>query len=180
MKRFLFLPCFLLSACAGLPSTVRDVPTEQVSYDQVNNDIDRYKDVSVRWGGVIIDVENEEHTSLVQVLFHPLDFTGRPRLNKRSEGRFVIKSSEFLDPAVFSSDREITVAGVIEGHIERTVGNRTIQVPMLSAIAIYLWPNHYNRYYNYPGYGPYPLYGYPVYPGYYPYFWRGYYGPYYW
>lgn len=180
MKRFLLISCLLLSACTGLPSAVRNVSTVPASYDQVKRDIDHYKGVAVRWGGVIIDVENEEHASLVQVLFHPLDFSGRPRLNKPGEGRFVIKSAEFLDPAVYSRDREITVAGVIEGNIERTVGNRTIEVPLLSATAIYLWPNYYNPYYDYRGYGPYPFYGYPIYPGYYPYFWRGYYGPYLW
>jgi len=177
MKLYLLLPCLLLSACAGLPSAVRDAPAVDVSYNQVSRDINNYKDVSVRWGGVIIDVENEEHSSLMQVLFYPLDFSGRPQLNKPGEGRFVIKSPEFLDPAVYSKDKEITVAGVIEGDIERTVGKRTIQVPLLSATAIYLWPTYYD-YYDYRGYGPSPYFGYP---GYYPFYWGGYYyGPYRW
>ena len=175
MKPYLLLPCLLLSACAGLPSAVRDAPAVDVSYYQASRDINSYKDVSVRWGGVIIDVENEEHSSLVQVLFHPLDYNGRPQLNKPGEGRFVVKSTEFLDPAVYAKDKEITVAGVIKGDIERTVGKRIIQVPLLSATAIYLWPIYQNQY-DYRGYGPYPYFGYPGYP-----FYRGgYFGPYGW
>lgn len=175
MRPYLLLSCLLLSACAGLPSAVRDAPAVDVSYYQANRDIHSYKDAPVRWGGVIIDVENEAHSSLIQVLSYPLDYSGRPQLHKPGEGRFVIKSPEFLDPAVYAKDKEITVAGVIEGDIERTVGKRMIRVPLLSATAIYLWPV-YHDHYDYRSYGPYPYFGYP---GYYPFYRGGFYGPYY-
>lgn len=185
MRPYLLLLSLLLGACAGLPPAIRDVAIVDVSYRQAGRDINNYKDVSVRWGGVIIDVENEEHSSLVQVLFYPLDYSGRPQLNKSSEGRFVVKSPEFLDPAVYTKDKEITVAGVIKGDIERTVGKKIIRVPLLSATAIHLWPIYYEHY-GYRGYGPYPYFGYPGYP-FYPggYYWGGYYrggyyGPYGW
>ena len=74
MKSYLILPCLLLSACAGLPPTIGNAPAIQLSYNQVSRDINSYKDVPVRWGGVIIDVENEERSSLMQILFHPLDY----------------------------------------------------------------------------------------------------------
>jgi outer membrane lipoprotein len=171
---------FLLNGCTSLPPAVRDYPVREVSYQVVSQNIEAYKDVPVRWGGAIIDVENEKDFSLVQVLFYPLDHKGYPQINQKSEGRFVIESSEFLDPAVYAKDTEITVAGMLKGDIERTIGNKTIRVPLISATAIYLWPKDYR--YNY--YGP-GRYGYPPSPyfGYYgyPFFFRGYYGPYrYW
>lgn len=176
MKSYRLLLCLLLSACAGLPQAVREAPVMDVSYYQVSHDINTYKDAPVRWGGVIIDVENQEHFSLMQVLYHPLDYSGRPQLHKTGEGRFVVKSVEFLDPAVYAKDKEITVAGVIQGDIERTVGKRIIQVPLLSATAIHLWPV-YPNYYNYRDYGPYPYYF--GYPGFSPFYRGGFYGPYY-
>ncbi|SDY04042.1 Slp family lipoprotein [Nitrosomonas sp. Nm58] len=158
----------LVSGCTSLPPAIRDFPFIQVPYQAANQDISAYKDVPVRWGGVIIDVENEKDFSLVQVLFYPIDYKGYPQLNKKNEGRFVIESSDFLDPAAYTKDTEITVAGTIKGDIERTIGNKTIRVPLISATAIYLWPKDYR--YNY----------YPYYYGN-PYFYRGYYGPYrYW
>ncbi|MEK7771676.1 MAG: Slp family lipoprotein [Pseudomonadota bacterium] len=175
MRPYLLLSCLLVSACAGLPSAVRDAPAVDVSYYQASRDIHSYKDAPVRWGGVIIDVENEAHSSLIQVLSYPLDYSGRPQLHKPGEGRFVIKSPEFLDPAVYAKDKEITVAGVIGGDIERTVGKRMIRVPLLSATAIYLWPV-YHDHYDYRSYGPSPYFGYP---GYYPFYRGGFYGPYY-
>lgn len=169
---YILLSSFLLSACAGLPPAVEHAPAVQIGYEQANSDITQYQGTPVRWGGVIIDVENEENASLVQVVFYPLDFSGRPQLHKTGEGRFVVKSAEFLDPAVYAKDKEITVAGVISGKIELTVGKRTIHVPLISATAIHLWPpQSYDARY----YGPYPYHGYP---GFAPIYRGGFYGPY--
>jgi outer membrane lipoprotein len=170
-----------LSACAGLPAAVKNVPVSNLSYKQVSADPNNYKDTPVRWGGVIIDVENEENQTLVQVLSYPLDYSGRPRTTKQSEGRFVVKSAEFLDPAVYKKDREITVAGVLEGDIERKIGKKTVRLPLLSSTAIYLWPVYQaNPYgYGYGGYGGWgvsPYYGYGYYGS--PFYWGGYYRPY--
>jgi outer membrane lipoprotein len=152
----------LLSACTGLPPAIENAPAEKLSYGEVNLDINRYQDAPVRWGGVIIDVENQAQSSLMQVVFYPLGFDGRPQLYKLGEGRFVIKSPEFLDPAVYTKNKEVTVAGTITGNIERRVGKRVVRVPLVSATAIHLWPpyvNNYNPYY----YNPYPAFPRPLY-----------------
>ena len=96
MKPYLLLSCLLLSACAGLPPAIENAPAVQLSYNQVSRDINSYKDAPVRWGGVIIDVENEAQSSLMQVVFYPLDYSGRPLLHKAGEGRFVVKSPNSL------------------------------------------------------------------------------------
>ncbi|MGH8685383.1 MAG: Slp family lipoprotein, partial [Nitrosospira sp.] len=90
------------------------MPVTNVTYSQASPNLSTYKETSVRWGGVIVDVENEENFTLLQVLSYPLNSYGRPQLNKQTEGRFVIKSTEFLDPAVYAKDKEITVAGTIK------------------------------------------------------------------
>ena len=111
------------------------------------------------------------------MLYYPLNNYGRPQLDKPNKGRFVIKSSEFVDPAAYKKDEEITVAGILKGDIERTVGNKTLSLPLISAKVMYLWPAYVGGYYyGYPYYGyGYPYYGYY---GYYPYSWGGYYWPY--
>lgn len=181
MRRYLLSICLLLGACSGLPERVRGVPVTDVTYSQASPNLNSYKETSVRWGGVIVDVENEENFTLLQVLSYPLNSYGRPQLNKQTEGRFVIKSAEFLDPAVYAKDKEITVAGTIKGDIERTIGKKTVRLPLISSTAIYLWPVYYRNDpyfgYGYRGYGGYgygfsPYFGY----GYSPY-WGGYYGP---
>jgi outer membrane lipoprotein len=178
MKRHLLAICIaLLSACSNLPPAIEDPPLYDISYSQATQDITHFKEAPVRWGGVIIDVENEQNFSLVQVLYYPLNNYGRPRLDKSSKGRFLFKSAEFLDPAVYKKDTEITVAGTLKGDIQRSVGNKTFRMPLISATVIHLWPPYVpDNYYGYGGYGyGYPYYGYY---GYYPYYWGRYYYPY--
>jgi len=157
MKPYLFLSCLLLGACTSMPQAMKDARVVDISYAVASQNIDSYKDVPVRWGGIIIDVENEENFSLVQALFYPLNYFGRPKLNGLYGDRFVIKSTEFLDPVIYAKGREITVVGTLNGDIERTVGKRIIRVPLILSTAIYLWPKHYhNDYYSYVyGYRPY-------------------------
>ena len=172
----LFICISLLSACSNLPPAIDDPPLYDISYSQATQDIAHFKESPVRWGGVVIDVENEQNFSLVQVLYYPLNNYGRPRLDKPNKGRFLFKSAEFLDPTVYKKDTEITVAGTLKGDIQRSVGNKTLRLPLISATVIHLWPPYvpYN-YYGYGGYG----YGYPYYGYYgYPYYWGGYYYPY--
>jgi outer membrane lipoprotein len=182
MKRHLLLISILLflGACSNLPPAIEEPPLYDISYNEAVRNIAQFKDAPVRWGGEIIDVENEQNFSLVQVLYYPLNSYGRPRIDKPNGGRFLIKSSEFLDPAVYTKDTDITVAGTLQGDAERKVGNKSLRLPIILAKVIHLWPaNIYSNYYGY-GYG-YPYYGYYGYYGYYPYapyYWGGYYWPY--
>ena len=180
MRRHLLLIFIsLVSACSNLPPAIEDPPLYDISYSQAIRNISQFKEAPVRWGGVVIDVENEQNFSLVQILYYPLNSYGRPRLDKQNEGRFLIKSPQFLDPAVYTKDTEITVAGTLKGDIERKVGNKTLRLPLISSTVIYLWPDYVpGNYYGYGGYGGFG-YGYPYY-GYfgYPYYWSGYYWPY--
>jgi len=149
MRIYLIFVYLLLSACATLPPAFEDAQVTDISYLQVSVDLDSYKNTSVRWGGVIVDVENDENFSLMQVLFYPLDYYGRPELDKPSEGRFAIKSAKFLDPMDYLADREIIAVGVIDGEIERTIDNKRLRMPLITSEAIHLWPvNFRGNYYG--------------------------------
>ena len=107
-----------------MPKAIQNMNVVDVTYAQVSQHIDSHKNISVRWGGIIIDVENEEDFSLVQVLFYPLNYSGRPQLNEPHGGRFVIRSTKFLDPVIYAKDKEISVVGTLYGDIKRTVGKK--------------------------------------------------------
>ena len=158
MKIYLFLLCLFLGACTGLPKSMRDTNVTNVTYTQASQNIDSHKDVLIRWGGIVIDVENEENFSLVQIMFYPLSYSGRPQPDKLSGGRFVIKSNEFLDPVIYAKNMEITVVGTLNGKIQRIVGKKTIKVPLIQSTTIHLWPKGQDSYYGhgpyYGGYGP--------------------------
>ncbi len=173
MKKYFVAICLLLNACSNLPPAIKNPPLYDISYTQAIQQITGYKYAMVRWGGVIINVENEQDFSLVEVLYYPLDNKGRPQTDQSHEGRFLIKSPEFLDPVVYSKNTEITVAGTLIGDIERTIGNKELRLPLVSATTIHLWPVYvYDNYYDYYG-----GFGYDYYYGGYPYYWMGYYWP---
>jgi outer membrane lipoprotein len=182
MKYFLLIASFLLGACSNLPPAIEDPPAFDLSYQEALTNISKYKNAPVRWGGTIVQVENEPTFSAIQVLLYPLGHYGYPDLDEQNQGRFVFKSPEFLDPAVYKKDAAITVAGILEGDTERTIGNKTLRIPLVAAKYIHLWPqqDYYPYYGGYGGFG----YGSGFYPyggfyGYSPYYWGGGYRPYY-
>jgi len=176
MKRYLLLTCLLLAACSSLPPAIKNPPLHDISYAQAIQQIANYKNAPVRWGGVIIDVENEQNFSLLQVLYYPLGSNARPQTDQPNEGRFLIKSPEFLDPAVYTRNTKITVAGTLTGDVERIIGKKVLRLPLVAATTIHFWPVYvYDNRYDGFGYGF--GYGYsPYYRGY-PYYWGDYYWP---
>ncbi|MCH9638769.1 MAG: Slp family lipoprotein [Betaproteobacteria bacterium] len=149
MKPYLILIFIFLGACTSLPPAIEKAQVEDISYHQISADLDRYKNTQVRWGGVVIGVENEENNSLMQVLFYPLDHYGRPQIDKPSAGHFVIKSTQFLDAEVYVMDREIVAVGTIDNEIGRTLDTQSTEVPQMSSTAIHLWPiNYRGEYYG--------------------------------
>ena len=161
-----------LGACGSMPPVIRDFSAVDMPYQLVSQNTDSYQGTPIRWGGTVIEVENETDSSLVQILYYPLDRDGFPQTNHTGEGRFAVRTSDFLDPAILIRNSKVTVIGTLSGGIERLVGNKLIRIPLISSEAIYLWPKDYGstRTYGYPyGYYPYP------YSGYNPFFLRGYY-----
>jgi len=150
MKLYLISICLLLSACTSLPPAFDNAPATEVTYNQVREDLAGYHNTLVRWGGVIVNVENVDDASLMEITHYPLDHYGRPQIDETSEGRFVIKSVELLDPETYAAEREIIVLGVIDGDIERTMSNETrVLLPLINSTAIHLWPMNYrNNYYS--------------------------------
>lgn len=185
MKRHLLLPVFLwLSACSNLPPAIQDAPLYDLSYREAMQSLKNHANAPVRWGGIIVDIANEPTRSLLQVLYYPLNSYGRPLTDEPYDGRFVITSPDFLDPAVYAKNTEITVAGTLLGDIERTIDKKTLRLPLVSAGTMHLWPEYYpnNSVYGGFGYGGFGYYGpYHRFYGYYPYYWGGYWPyPYYW
>jgi outer membrane lipoprotein len=185
MKKFLPFAFLLLTACSNLPPAIKDPPAYDLGYLEAAANTAKFKTAPVRWGGTIVEVENEPSFSAIQVLAYPLSGNGRPELGETSQGRFVVKSAGFLDPAVYTKNKAITVAGNLLGSTERTIGNKALQLPMISANQIHLWEelDYYSPYYGgYGGWGYGFGYGGGFYPyggfGFSPYYWGGYYRPY--
>lgn len=160
----LVLP-FLLAACATAPKPLQGEYPEFYP-DQVT---ERSVSAVVRWGGTIVESQPETDRTCLEILARELDYELRPRLTDDTRGRFLACREGFLEPAVFSSGREITVIGRITGMRDGQVGEFPYRYPQLDAEVVYLWSGAQQSIY-----GPY----YPVwYPYYYDPFWPHFHHP---
>jgi outer membrane lipoprotein len=185
MNYLALIAALILTACSNLPPAIEEPPPYDLAYLQALSDINKFKNAPVRWGGKVVEVENQPTFSAIQILVYPLGSYGRPNIDENHQGRFVVKSPDFLDPAVYTKDTPITIAGTLIGDTERTIGNKTMRLPLVQAKNIHLWQmEDYGRYYGgyggfgygYGGFYPYGggFYGYPYWGGYY---YPHYYGP---
>ncbi|RDJ00621.1 hypothetical protein DVT68_01950 [Dyella solisilvae] len=152
-----------LAACATVPQPLQGTYTDITSVAAQQGGTNA---VQVRWGGQIIETKPGPHETCFYVLQHPLDSEARPKTassNPETQGRFVACRAGFYDPEVFTSGRDITVTGVLQGSMPEKVGEYTYPYPHIEASVVYLWPE---RVVN-----PYP-------PGWYDPFWGPYWGPY--
>ncbi len=168
-----------LSSCTSVISRqMRDEALPALPLKTLVENVQDYQGKTVILGGYILGTENSPGLSTIWVLQTPLDAWETPIEKDKSEGRLVVTSQDFLDPKVFQPDRQITVAGTIEGLSQANTGLCIFPCLKLSSREIYLWPEitdydyflYEEPYYYYPDSG-YDRFWYPYYyryPYYYP------------
>lgn len=152
----------LLSASGCAPIISEGVRSEAVpglSLREVLQDPDRYVGRVVIWSGTVLEARNTQEGTLLKILQKPADSRDKPRVTDQSEGRFVALERRYLDPAIYSEGRAVTVAGRITGKMALPQGEIEYVYPRLEVMELYLWPQEPPYiYYDYP-FGAYP-YGY--------------------
>ena len=172
---WVMLAVALLSGCAtDLPETIRTPPPTDISLDKARDNPNAVIGQRVRWGGTIAAVENRTADTWLDVVVRELDSHGRPREVDQSQGRFLARANGFLDPAVYTKGREVTVAGTIEGVTTRPIGEHPYRYVLIKADTVHLWEPRVERRDSYrsPYYDPFwhdPFWPWRPYPGYAPY-----------
>ena len=100
--------------------------------------------------GIVCTTDTKvEKDNIVDFINYPTRIFPIGRLDKPSEGRFVIKSEKFHETTPYAADREIIVVGVVDGKIERKIGDKLLILPLIKATSIHLWPiNYRGNYYE--------------------------------
>jgi outer membrane lipoprotein len=161
-----------LAACASqVPAPIRTAPPAAPSLTEVRGDIDRFVGQAVRWGGTVAAVENRAQETFVEIVARELGSDGRPVDGDSSEGRFLARVGVFLDPAVYTEGRQVTVSGVVEGTMTRPIGDFAYRYPVVRTEMVYLWeplperpPYYYDPWWLYDPWYPYPWRYRPYYP----------------
>jgi outer membrane lipoprotein len=162
-------PILLFSACATVISPqIMEQVDRNLSYGSLASRPDEAKGKMVLLGGTIVQTVPKPQETEIEVVQKQVTSSGEPYLTDKSEGRFLVVVNRFLDPAIYRSGRDITVAGEVQGSVLRRLGEIDYRYPVIAASEIYLWKEPLSP----QGY-PYPYpFGYPyyrrgwLYPGY--------------
>ena len=169
-KTLLIVVLFFASSCgAVLSGAVIKESDLSISPSKVRENPENFTGSKVIWGGIIIETVNDEDQTTVEVLATTMAKSFRPT-STVSSGRFLIRTTDYLDPLVFAKGAMITVAGEVRGIEERKIDKRNYKYPVVKPkeMRIFveapedeLYPHYHEAPYN-PYYRPY------YYPYYYP------------
>jgi len=147
----LIFSALLLVGCAPVISKeLRGQVAKELTFQEVRKDPEAYVGKIILWSGVIVKSINLKEGTLIEVLQKPADRRGRPRDVDESEGRFLALYSGYLDVAIYSQGKEVTIAGEIKGKKVLPLGEIEYSYPLVSIKEIHLWrPVREERVYPY-------------------------------
>jgi outer membrane lipoprotein len=160
----------LIAGCSPFSKSVRQQIDERLTFKEVQRNPDGFLGKKVLWGGVIIETTNTQAETLIKVRQADLDLETRPKDLDTSQGRFLVRYSGFLDPAIYAQGREITVFGEIKGKEDMPLGELRYTYPVVRSEELHLWEKRR----VYPYYDPWfwDYYPSPWFFGPYPYRWH--------
>ena len=129
------------SACASapFPEELTQSVNRTIGVEQLRADPSSFTG-RVILGGEILTTLPKPGSTDIEILSRPLDRGDAPERTDVSQGRFLARTPEFLDPAIYARGRRITVLGTVAGSEERMVGDRPYTYPLVEALRIKLWP----------------------------------------
>ncbi len=151
----LSLICLVTLGCQHtISNTLRQQAEPPVSFQALRADPDAFKGRTVILGGDILNTQNTQQQTAIEILQKPLDRFEAPLVTDQTAGRFIAQCDRYLDPAIYDQGRQITVAGTILGSYAGQVGEADYLYPLVSCVEMHLWPRA-SREPVYPVY-PYP------------------------
>jgi outer membrane lipoprotein len=129
-----------LGCASGVSQQAKSQITYQGSFSELQKTPDEYRGETVMLGGKVLRTDAAQSASEIAVLQMPLDTSNKPKDTDESEGRFLIRSNQFLDPAIYEQGRPITVVGRLAGKQARSIGGFEYVYPVVEAIELKAWP----------------------------------------
>ena len=123
-----------------ISDAVRRQVDPAVSLHALRANPEAFKGRMVLLGGQIVQTSNTPEGSTLEVLHKPLDSVDRPGFTDYSEGRFMARCTHYLDPAVYTRGRDVTIAGQVLGSSAGQIGDMQYTYPLVGCVELYLWP----------------------------------------
>ena len=140
-KAFVLWIGMILTACSsGISQQAKDQVTYTGSFTELQRAPARYRGATVLLGGKIIEALAKEGVTELVVLQLETGSRDRPEDNDRSQGRFLVRSARFIDPAIFPPGTLITVVGRLTGSETRPIGEMPYDYPVIEPAEMKKWP----------------------------------------
>lgn len=134
------LTLIVLLGCGHVvPLEVRESVDKDITAPALFKDPDAYKGRVVMLGGIIASSKNMDEGTYLEVVEKELDAGGNPMATDISNGRFLILYSGYLDTAIYSKGREVTVVGEVMGKKLRPLGEMQYPYPLIKSRKLYLF-----------------------------------------
>ena len=141
--------------CATVISkAVLEKVNRNITFEALKQNPGAYEGQMVLLAGVIVKTTNMPTGVTLEIYQTEMDREDRPTHTDVSEGRFLVKYGDFLDPEIYSKGRQLTIAGKVLGVKVMKLGEMDYPYPLIRAEAIHLWkktkPLPYDPYPWYP------------------------------
>lgn len=129
-----------LAGCAAGPRYDTAGVDTGLTAAQVAAAAEAHRDARILWGGVIMVTRNMPDYSEMEILSYPLDGAQRPDTGSGDQGRFLARTSRYLEGVNYAPGRRITLSGRVARTLEGKVGEAPYVFPLIQAEQMYLWP----------------------------------------
>lgn len=152
--------CGMIFSCAPFSRELMEQVDGSIRFQDIQKNPEKYIGKKVVFGGVLIETQNRRDETILRVVQTDLDIEKKPIRLDQSAGRFLVRVTAFLDPAIYERGREVTVLGEVIGKEVSSLGEIEYTYPVILATKIRLWekqpvaPPYYFDWYW--GWGPYP------------------------
>ena len=126
-----------LAGCGTAPLNT-DAVSVKLTPEEVRTDPKTAKG-TVIWGGVIVSSVNLVDRTQFEVLAYPLDRYQRPATTKKSLGRFLLQSPDYIETQNYSPGREVTAIGTLQGVTKGEIGEASYDYPTVTLNDVHLW-----------------------------------------
>lgn len=141
--RALLLFAVLILFLAGCAPIISDqslrLVDRRVSFAELRQDPERHVGKYILLGGGIAGVRNTSQGGELEVVQFRTDESGKITDTASSGGRFIARSTGFLDPALYRTGLIVTLVGEVEGKRTMLLGEVEYTYPVLAIREIRLW-----------------------------------------
>lgn len=136
----IFLLLLFSAWVTGISQQARSQVTYTEGFSALQRKPSTHLGPAVMLRGRIPETKASPTFSEVAVLQLPLGTSDRPQDGEGSEGRFLLRSVESRDPAIYRDGMLLTAVGKVTGSEVRPNGGFAYVYPIVEVIELKLWP----------------------------------------